>query len=343
MIRRRIALLVVLLFIFPVLAGCRSVPAHIHTYGDWITVEAATCVSSGYAVRICDCGTAIRRAIPPQPPHEFGPWQIKTPATLDTSGIRYRSCTGCEFIQELTIDPIADHGQLGSAGWIGDDTVIVTVFADDMDTRWPDDQSFLKYRQQAQQAMATAVTWLQAQCAAYGVGPQFYYDWNADPALSYQAVFPNDHFTRTLSSSGYPAQQEWIDTNIDADAIRQRYNAPNIIYVFFFCAPLTERSYALCDLNGRTTECVNMLSRRAPSLAHELLHCFSLPDLYKSNKWITEAYVAHCKTLPQDDIMLSTFDLNSLRISALDAYYLGLIDSHPDVEEWGLGKSRHQS
>ena len=97
------------------------------------------------------------------------------------------------------------------------------------------------------------------------------------------------------------------------------------------------------------------LSFSASGFAHEILHCFGAPDYYYSSTTITQEFVDECSTTTSEyytDIMrtVNTGDsMSGLTFSALDAYYVGLIESSEDervkdvITEYGLGKSVHET
>ena len=82
----------------------------------------------------------------------------------------------------------------------------------------------------------------------------------------------------------------------------------------------------------------------APSLAHEILHCFGAVDLYYSNDQITDEYVNYLSDIGSEDIMYMVYDepdeVNE-QFTELDAYYVGLTSYSSDAERFGLGKSAH--
>lgn len=303
----------------------------------YVRVQEVTCTQDGLEEATCKCGYIKTRRIA-APGHSFLPWKVVTLATANSEGARNRSCINCDFVEQATIDPRIDNGTLGSAGWIGNDTVIVSVFADSKHGQW----SFLGenkayFQQQLLYKTRSALEWIQRQCAAFDISPNFYYDWLADPNLVYHFAF-NNHFTPD------GATLEWrIDHWIDSDRLMQKYNAQNIIYLFFYNPGESLRSHALCDLSNYETECVNLLTKPSNlgsgTIAHEILHCFSAPDLYKENSKIPAAYVRYCERSNTNDIMFNSSSIQRRSISLLDAYYLGLADDHPDVEIWGLKKS----
>ena len=75
------------------------------------------------------------------------------------------------------------------------------------------------------------------------------------------------------------------------------------------------------------------------------MHTFGAPDLYFENAVINQEYVDYYMKTNPSDIMASVYYGNEITntFSDLDAYYVGLIDSHPDIEKWNLGISEHAS
>ena len=148
---------------------------------------------------------------------------------------------------------------------------------------------------------------------------------------------------------------EYIDKHIDSDELKQKYNAQNIIYILYFNSDETNsvNSWTLSSLSGCPTEVINMFVRlqteagyfyMSPSaFAHEILHCFGAPDLYYASEEIPQAYVDHCGEIQSGDIMYTIGIEQEIRqeLSEVIAYYVGLIDTCPQIEEWGLGVSSH--
>ena len=75
------------------------------------------------------------------------------------------------------------------------------------------------------------------------------------------------------------------------------------------------------------------------SVAHEILHAYGAPDLYVVNKQINQQYVNYLKNNNIKDIMGNTNygDTINAPMGQTTAYYLGLVNSAPDVARFNLG------
>ena len=145
----------------------------------------------------------------------------------------------------------------------------------------------------------------------------------------------------------YDTQKEWIIDNIDVAKIKKKYDADNIIFIYFFNTNNTNT--AITSTYNREIDIVNIFPENNKYIAppatyvHELLHTFGAPDLYFENAIINQSYVDYLIENGSNDIMFKVTDTSVIidDFSDLDAYYVGLIDSHPDVEKWNLGISEH--
>lgn len=259
-------------------------------------------------------------------------------------------------------DDKAYGGRLGSAKELDGTTVIVSIYADDKNTTWDGDdtakENSLKY-------LGVATDWLTKSCGEYGANAKFIYDWEENPDLYTETQFEYD-MTKGEDEQYY-AQMDYVDANIDSDKIMKEYDADNIIYMMYFNTPeesdVTSATYAYT--NEETAdypyEIVSIYVRcdgeeESPaSYAHEILHTFGAPDFYQAdedgqNYGITQDFVDYNEENSSNDIMYTTFDANSETpyydhvsndFTDMVAYYVGLIPSCDDVEEWGLGESQH--
>ena len=74
-----------------------------HTFGEWITVKAATCTEAGSEKRVCSvCGTEETRTIAALG-HKFGAWTVTTSATCTESGVETRTCSVCSTSETRTV------------------------------------------------------------------------------------------------------------------------------------------------------------------------------------------------------------------------------------------------
>ena len=310
-----------------------------HKWDDATCQTPKTCTECGITE-----GTALT--------HIYDEWGEKV---RDSSGqwIHSRNCILCGDLQtELTEGPDI-RTELGSAGSPEGTTLIVSIFADELNTSW----DFETEGDRATKAlmlnhMASATSWLTQQIAAYGVESRFIYDWEANPDLCYTYDFEPLLLVRP-DGGGYWKQEIYILENIPTEELKEKYQAQNIIYMFYFNTDEnnTVNSWSLGNNQDLETEIINVFVRDnlsegfyympASSLAHEIMHCFGARDLYYASDAIPQAYVDHCEATDSKDIMYTTClgDTIPQIFSQLDAYYLGLVDSCDEVTTWGLGKS----
>ena len=74
-----------------------------HTFGEWITVKAATCTETGSEKRVCSvCGAEETRTIAALG-HKFGTWTVTTPTTCTEAGVETRTCSVCNTSETRAI------------------------------------------------------------------------------------------------------------------------------------------------------------------------------------------------------------------------------------------------
>ncbi len=248
----------------------------------------------------------------------------------------------------------------GSARHIHGRTVIVSIYSDDPTNRWnPLSDVDKDTIEQTLYYLGIAADWISEQASQYGAKAEFIYDWEQHPDLMYRTSFTTelekDDGTYTLTV--YDQQKRYLRNNVDTDALLEKYDADNIIYMFFINSdfsnpanPVTSPRAYLCG-DEFYTEHINLCVRfddyyvTAPSTyAHEILHCFGAYDLYYENQVITEDYVMHCAENGSRDIMyyVTSGDKIYSEFTELDAYYVGLTDYSQEVEDWNLGPSDYQ-
>lgn len=286
--------------------------------------------------------------------HDYGQWGEKE---QDSSGqwIRSRSCAVCGDLQTEQVEEFGVPRDLGSAGSPEGTTLIVSIFANELNTSWDfDTEGDRATRALMLNNMEMATSWLTQQIDAYGVESRFIYDWEANPDLYYTYDFGELILVRP-DGGGYWKQENYVLENIPTETLKEKYQAQNILYMFYFNTDEsnTVNSWTLSDRQIEETEIINIFVRDnlsdgfyytpASSLAHEIMHCFGAYDLYYASETIPQAYVDHCRDTGSRDIMYTT-SLDSTipqLFTQLDAYYLGLVDSCDEVTTWGLGKSSH--
>ncbi len=243
------------------------------------------------------------------------------------------------------------YDNFGSAGYIKDKTVIVSIFAGDTTTSW----DFTKNADNAEAArtleyLKTATKWLESNVSAYNVNADFVYDWAKDSELVYSVQFY--HPLVTSGGEHYYDQVDYINKFIDTEKLLEKYDAKNIIYMFFINTPASNQhnpwSLSKTQYNSCNTEIINIFHRfddkfitQPSTYAHELMHCFGAKDLYYKNDYITQSYVDHCRQTNSNDIMytVNIGDTIENEFSVLDAYYMGLTDNCSEVATWNLKPS----
>lgn len=104
--------LLVLVFVCLIMASCtndtintpntpdntdsgQSSTTHQHTWGEWSTIQDATCENKGYKTRTCSgCSKTERENIDAKG-HSFGEWETVTESTCTVEGQKKRVCSAC--------------------------------------------------------------------------------------------------------------------------------------------------------------------------------------------------------------------------------------------------------
>ena len=355
-----------------IIVAQNTVPALGHTE---VTVSGkdATCtetgLSDGKKCTVCGAITEAQTSLPALG-HTYGEWVVTKAATETETGTKQHTCTVCSYTETEIIHAIIYDGSMGSAGRLSDKTIIVSIFANDSGTSWTnsDDDNAMKNTMLSRLGIATE--WIKQQCQTYGVETEFIYDWSKNSDLCYTTTFSGYDMVN-MAGNGYDMQQAYIKGNIDAEALKQKYDAQNVIYMLYFNTPYEneDRSWSLSRKSSYSSidvEVVNVFVRytsngteldfSASGFAHEILHCFGAYDFYTTSTGvITQKFVDYCNTKETKyykDIMhkINFGDyMDGLVFSALDAYYVGLIESSEDervkdvITKYNLGKSVHET
>lgn len=232
----------------------------------------------------------------------------------------------------------------GTADTIDGKTIIVSIYADDYGTKW----DFNKDKERIEDTfdnLKIATNYLKEQVKKYGKNATFIYDWENNSDLKYEAQFTDDI---VALNGNYDLQREWIVNNIDIDKLINKYKADNIIFMFFFNNK-EFKLHSAYTYNKFDIELINMFLQEAEgdtypaTYAHEIMHTFGAPDLYMENDIINEDYINYLIDINSNDIMRTISPGKEITntFSSLDAYYVGLINSHEDIEKWNLGISEH--
>ena len=239
-------------------------------------------------------------------------------------------------------------GPNGTADTIDGKSVIISIYANDEVVTWNHDLEDDKLKiDDTFNNLTIATEYLTQEVAKYNKIAEFIYDWHKFSDLRYEATF-NDNIVDNYNDK-YITQKEWIIDNIDILKLKKKYEADNIIFVYFFNTNNTNT--AITSTYNLDIDIVNVFPENnkyiipPATYAHELLHTFGAPDLYFENATINQSYADYLIETGSNDIMFKVTDTSVIidDFSDLDAYYVGLIDSHPDVEKWNLGISEHLS
>lgn len=265
----------------------------------------------------------------------------ETPVTVTDSVF---STDPTEPQTDLPLDPPADGGSLGSAGTLDGKTVIVSIFADDAGTRWGAEDGDLK--REMLRRLSIACAWLTDQSLRYGKEAAFFFDWTADAELYYETSFAQDLVSYDCD---YYGQTGYLVQSVDSAALMAKYGAEDIIYLFFFNTDEENdvRPWTVSHKRGDPwlVEFSNVFVRFGgtytpppATFAHEILHTFGAHDLYYASEQVPQAYVDHCADTGSRDIMyyVNMGDDIAAEMTDLAAYYAGLTDVCPTVEQWGL-------
>ena len=332
--RKTICSLISCLLMCVLLTGCGD--NHEHIWSDATCQSPKTCTECGATE-----GTTL--------PHEYGLWGNPE---KDSTGqwVHSRTCIICADKQtEQT-----EGKNYGSAGFVEGNTVIVSIFASELNTSWNfENKEDCNTRDFILKNMKSATSWLTQEVGKYNVQSKFIYDWEANSDLLYTYDFGEQLLVRD-DVGGYTVQENYVLNNIPTDALKKKYQADNILYMFYFNTDETNSiaPWTISDQNNVETEIVNIFARHknyngyklvlASPLAHEIMHCFGARDLYYASNDIPWDYVSYCKSNSCMDIMFTTKSLDSeinQMFTQVDAYYMGLVDSCKELTTWGLGKS----
>lgn len=254
--------------------------------------------------------------------------------------------------------------KLGSAKELDGTTVLVSIFADDINTSWETDENE-ENMYKTLDYLSIAIEWIDENCNRYGVDPEFVYDWSQYEDLYYTTSFEYD--MTYDEDDQYFSLNKYVETIVDSENLKDKYQADNIIYMVYYNNDYssTTVSATYCWINEDTNdypyEIVNIYTRcdgideNPASYAHEILHTFGAPDFYLAdedgqNYGITQEFVDYNEEICSNSIMFTTFDAQTgdayydkitNEFDDVVAYYVGLLSQCNEVEEWGLGKSQH--
>ena len=82
--------------------------AHKHHFGKFTVLEAPSCTKTGLEEAVCECGVITEVEIP-MTDHVPGPWEITTPATCVSNGLRQQHCKDCKILLDSQTIPTLGH------------------------------------------------------------------------------------------------------------------------------------------------------------------------------------------------------------------------------------------
>jgi hypothetical protein len=241
-------------------------------------------------------------------------------------------------------------GKYGTADTIMGRTLVVSIYTDDATTSWNPLNKIDQYNMDdSLNNLKIATDWLEEQVSKYNKNAKFIYDWRKYPDLKYNAKFSDISFKED-NYGDYYKQNLWIINNIDILSLKKKYQYDNIIFMFLVNMQALEDMYPRSNAynSNWNLDIINLFVQNnyyyttSAVYAHEILHLFGVPDLYRVNSKINQKYVDYVKENTHDIMNWTSETLEvTSTFSELDAYYAGLTNECDDVKKWGLGISDH--
>lgn len=264
---------------------------------------------------------------------------------------------------------------LGSADTPVGKTAVVTIFCDDKLTKWDfTSDKDKKVRESDFKALKAATDWISGQAEKYDKDCEFVIPTDENSDLYYETSFTSLMGDATKWNE---KTEEWqyIDKNIDSDALKSKYDCRNMIYLLFTNGydealknddEIIINSY-IVNVYDKPLDypyelaCLAMyegsLGIPPATIAHEIIHLYGAPDLYafdaiNMNYGTTVGFVEYCRENVPQEIMLSTLDRETgerlpdritQEITDITAYYIGWLETAPDcIDEYLLVHSQHE-
>lgn len=242
--------------------------------------------------------------------------------------------------------------KLGSAKKITDKTLIVSVFANDLNTSWDfNNKEDVQTKNDCLENLRIGVDYLTKNVNNYA-STSFVYDFELNPDLKYIGNFDKNLVVE--SGENYNYQTNYIKRNINSKKLLNKYDAKNVIYIFFFNTPYSNtvkpRTFRYSETSKINEEIINLYVKfldkyvsPPATYAHEILHTFGAYDLYYANGGVSEEYVKYLENTESKDIMYTVTSEKTITnvFSELDAYYVGLVNSSSEQKTWNLPLSEH--
>lgn len=243
-------------------------------------------------------------------------------------------------------------GELGSAGFLRGDVLLVSVYVDDEKGTWDNEM-----RENAQACLRVACGFLEQQATAYGETLKLYFDAETDPDLVYHAQYSrraSEDRTGAFTRWSY----RWIDENVPVAELQKRYGTENIGFVLLIADEGGAYTNVYYVEDGARYFNENSVlfyyypyervgNREVPGVyAHEILHMFGAIDLYEGSPDFSPENIAYVARTYPDDIMYGDYVKNgrldykeiALEVSPITAYYLGWLEELPPADRDGLSE-----
>lgn len=244
---------------------------------------------------------------------------------------------------------------MGSAKTLDGTTIVVSIFADDINTKWDEKDDADKIKN-IYKYLDIAGTYLEDVAAQYNKSASFI---TVADNLKYNMTFDMSITEQDKVDNGELDNPVWefIDKNIDEKALKKKYNAKNVVYMLFVdsdetntAVSCTRSYYEGMPYNSEIVYLYNVDSDvvNCPAVyAHEILHTFGALDLYMEDEEhnITSDFMTYVKENMPNDIMLTSSDLDSdeylydkitNEVGEVTAFYVGLTNRSSVVKDWNL-------
>ena len=264
---------------------------------------------------------------------------------------------------EVTAPPQLPHGSADSCEGI---VAVVSIYVSTPTYSWdftdPDDKMTIS---QSLGFLKLATGWIETEANSWNKFVDFKCDWTVNPELYYEAKM-SDEILNNSGAQGIEEVWQYIAANIaPIDDIKAKFGANSVVYVLFVNTPSTYNKNSctiVCD-EGFTYPyefcriyCNSIDGMENPaSYAHEILHTFGAPDLYKADTFgnncgTTDDLVTYVSANLPNEIMYTTYDIDtgipyydkiSNELTEITAYYIGWTDKSEVAEEFGMEPAKH--
>lgn len=242
------------------------------------------------------------------------------------------------------------EGDLGSAGYLRGDVLLVSLYIDDSGSRWDRDK-----QENVKSYLDVACDYLVEQAEDYGQTLSFYYDVDLYPDLMYGLTY--DQCVAEDETGGFDRWlNKWIEKNVPIADLQEKYGTENIGFLALVAdsGGAYTNVYYMEDPSIYYNESsvifyyypyVRLTDREVPAVyAHEILHQFGAIDLYEGSYDFAPENVSYVGRTYPDEIMYSDYTVDGrlvyeeieLSISPVTAYCLGWIDQLPPEDQTEL-------